>query len=70
VSSAAIVVGALATLALSWDVVINNSNAARALRTWPVWIPGAIRMGPQVLDVNAVVVSVNVLAASSIASTA
>jgi len=54
----AIVAGALLAFALSFDEVIVTTFTAGAQNTLPLWIFGAIRLGQQLPEVNAVVVSV------------
>jgi putative spermidine/putrescine transport system permease protein len=59
--STAIVAGALLAFALSFDEVIVTTFTAGAQNTLPLWIFGAIRLGQQLPEVNAVVVGVLVL---------
>lgn len=54
----AIVAGALLAFALSFDEVIVTTFTAGAQNTLPLWIFGAIRLGQNLPEVNAVVVSV------------
>ena len=54
----AIVAGGLLAFALSFDEVIVTTFTAGAQNTLPLWIFGAIRLGQQLPEVNAVVVSV------------
>ncbi len=56
--STAIVAGALLAFALSFDEVIVTTFTAGAQNTLPLWIFGAIRLGQQLPEVNAVVVFV------------
>ena len=56
--STAIVAGALLAYALSFDEVIVTTFTAGAQNTLPLWIFGAIRLGQQLPEVNAVVVGV------------
>jgi putative spermidine/putrescine transport system permease protein len=56
--STAIVAGALLAFALSFDEVIVTTFTAGAQNTLPLWIFGAIRLGQQLPEVNAVVVGV------------
>jgi putative spermidine/putrescine transport system permease protein len=53
--STAIVSGALLAFALSFDEVIVTTFTAGAQNTLPLWIFGAIRLGQQLPEVNAVV---------------
>jgi putative spermidine/putrescine transport system permease protein len=48
--------GALLAFALSFDEVIVTTFTAGAQNTLPLWIFGAIRLGQQLPEVNAVVV--------------
>ncbi len=57
----ALVAGALLAFALSFDEVIVTTFTAGAQNTLPLWIFGAIRLGQQLPEVNAVVVGVIVL---------
>jgi putative spermidine/putrescine transport system permease protein len=57
----AIIAGGLLALALSFDEVIVTTFTAGAQNTLPLWIFGAIRLGQQLPEVNAVVVGVMVL---------
>ncbi len=59
--STAIVAGALLAFALSFDEVIVTTFTAGAQNTLPLWIFGAIRLGQQLPEVNAVVVFVLLL---------
>jgi putative spermidine/putrescine transport system permease protein len=59
--STAIIAGALLAFALSFDEVIVTTFTAGAQNTLPLWIFGAIRLGQQLPEVNAVVVFVLVL---------
>jgi putative spermidine/putrescine transport system permease protein len=59
--STAIVAGALLAFALSFDEVIVTTFTAGAQNTLPLWIFGAIRLGQQLPEVNAVVVGVILL---------
>jgi putative spermidine/putrescine transport system permease protein len=54
-SATAIVSGALLAFALSFDEVIVTVFTAGAQNTLPLWIFGAIRLGQQLPEVNAVV---------------
>ena len=56
--STAIIAGALLAFALSFDEVIVTTFTAGAQNTLPLWIFGAIRVGHQLPEVNAVVVFV------------
>jgi putative spermidine/putrescine transport system permease protein len=56
--STAIVAGAMLAFALSFDEVIVTTFTAGAQNTLPLWIFGAIRLGQQLPEVNAVVVFV------------
>src|SRR5215467_9118234 len=56
--STAIIAGALLAFALSFDEVIVTTFTAGAENTLPLWILGAIRIGHQLPEVNAVVVFV------------
>ena len=51
----ALVSGALLAFALSFDEVIVTVFTAGAQNTLPLWIFGAIRLGQQLPEVNAVV---------------
>jgi len=53
--STALVAGALLAFALSFDEVIVTLFTAGAQNTLPLWILGAIRLGQQLPEVNAVV---------------
>ena len=57
----AIVAGGLLAFALSFDEVIVTTFTAGAQNTLPLWIFGAIRLGQQLPEVNAVVVIVVLL---------
>jgi putative spermidine/putrescine transport system permease protein len=57
----ALVSGALLAFALSFDEVIVTTFTAGAQNTLPLWIFGAIRLGQQLPEVNAVVVGVLLL---------
>jgi putative spermidine/putrescine transport system permease protein len=59
--STALVSGALLAFALSFDEVIVTYFTAGAQNTLPLWIFGAIRLGQQLPEVNAVVAVVLVL---------
>jgi putative spermidine/putrescine transport system permease protein len=59
--STAVVAGALLAFALSFDEVIVTTFTAGAQNTLPLWIFGAIRLGQQLPEVNAVVVGVLLL---------
>lgn len=59
--STALVSGALLAFALSFDEVIVTTFTAGAQNTLPLWIFGAIRLGQQLPEVNAVVLAVLVL---------
>ena len=59
--STAIIAGALLAFALSFDEVIVSTFTAGAQNTLPLWIFGAIRLGQQLPEVNAVVVFVLLL---------
>jgi len=59
--STAIIAGALLAFALSFDEVIVTTFTAGAQNTLPLWIFGAIRLGQQLPEVNAVVVFVLIL---------
>jgi len=61
--SSALIAGALLAFALSFDEVIVTTFTAGAQNTLPLWIFGAIRLGQQLPEVNAVVVGVLVLTA-------
>jgi putative spermidine/putrescine transport system permease protein len=54
----ALISGALLAFALSFDEVIVTTFTAGAQNTLPLWIFGAIRLGQQLPEVNAVVVFV------------
>ena len=56
--STAIIAGALLAFALSFDEVIVTTFTAGAQNTLPLWIFGAIRLGQQLPEINAVVVGV------------
>ena len=56
-----LVSGALLAFALSFDEVIVTTFTAGAQNTLPIWIFGAIRLGQQLPEVNAVVTVVLVL---------
>jgi putative spermidine/putrescine transport system permease protein len=58
VLSTAIIASALLAFALSFDEVIVTTFTAGAQNTLPLWIFGAIRLGQQLPEVNAVVVIV------------
>jgi putative spermidine/putrescine transport system permease protein len=60
-SATAIVSGALLAFALSFDEVIVTVFTAGAQNTLPLWIFGAIRLGQQLPEVNAVVTIVILL---------
>ena len=60
-SATALVSGALLAFALSFDEVIVTVFTAGAQNTLPLWIFGAIRLGQQLPEVNAVVSVVIVL---------
>ena len=57
----ALVSGALLAFALSFDEVIVTTFTAGAQNTLPIWIFGAIRLGQQLPEVNAVVTIVLLL---------
>jgi putative spermidine/putrescine transport system permease protein len=57
----ALLAGGLLAFALSFDEVIVTTFTAGAQNTLPLWIFGAIRLGQQLPEVNAVVVGVMVL---------
>ncbi|HEV2427112.1 MAG TPA: ABC transporter permease [Acidimicrobiales bacterium] len=57
----ALIAGALLAFALSFDEVIVTTFTAGAQNTLPLWIFGAIRLGQQLPEVNAVVTFVLVL---------
>jgi putative spermidine/putrescine transport system permease protein len=59
--STAIIAGALLAFALSFDEVVVTTFTAGAQNTLPLWIFGAIRLGQQLPEVNAVVVFVLLL---------
>jgi putative spermidine/putrescine transport system permease protein len=65
--STAIIAGVLLAFALSFDEVIVTTFTAGAQNTLPLWIFGAIRLGQQLPEVNAVVVGVLVLTVVPIA---
>ena len=65
--STALIAGALLAFALSFDEVIVTTFTAGAQNTLPLWIFGAIRLGQQLPEVNAVVVGVLVLTLAPIA---
>jgi putative spermidine/putrescine transport system permease protein len=54
-ASTALISGALLAFALSFDEVIVTVFTAGAQNTLPLWIFGAIRLGQQLPEVNAVV---------------
>jgi putative spermidine/putrescine transport system permease protein len=60
-AATAIISGALLAFALSFDEVIVTVFTAGAENTLPLWIFGAIRLGQQLPEVNAVVSAVIVL---------
>ena len=60
-SATALVSGALLAFALSFDEVIVTIFTAGAQNTLPLWIFGAIRLGQQLPEVNAVVTIVILL---------
>ena len=60
-SATALVSGALLAFALSFDEVIVTIFTAGAQNTLPLWIFGAIRLGQQLPEVNAVVTMVILL---------
>jgi putative spermidine/putrescine transport system permease protein len=60
-AATAIISGALLAFALSFDEVIVTVFTAGAQNTLPLWIFGAIRLGQQLPEVNAVVSAVIVL---------
>jgi len=60
-SATALVSGALLAFALSFDEVIVTIFTAGAQNTLPLWIFGAIRLGQQLPEVNAVVTVVILL---------
>jgi putative spermidine/putrescine transport system permease protein len=60
-SATALVSGALLAFALSFDEVIVTVFTAGAQNTLPLWIFGAIRLGQQLPEVNAVVTVVILL---------
>jgi putative spermidine/putrescine transport system permease protein len=60
-SATALVSGALLAFALSFDEVIVTVFTAGAQNTLPLWIFGAIRLGQQLPEVNAVVTIVILL---------
>jgi len=62
-SATALVSGALLAFGLSFDEVIVTVFTAGAQNTLPLWIFGAIRLGQQLPEVNAVVTIVIVLLA-------
>ena len=53
--STALISGGLLAFALSFDEVIVTTFTAGAQNTLPIWIFGAIRLGPQLPEVNVVV---------------
>jgi putative spermidine/putrescine transport system permease protein len=57
----ALLAGGLLAFALSFDEVIVTTFTAGAQNTLPLWIFGAIRLGQQLPEVNAVVVGVLLL---------
>ena len=57
----ALVSGGLLAFALSFDEVIVTTFTAGAQNTLPIWIFGAIRLGQQLPEVNAVVTAVVVI---------
>jgi putative spermidine/putrescine transport system permease protein len=57
----ALVSGALLAFALSFDEIIVTTFTAGAQNTLPLWIFGAIRLGQQLPEVNAVVLVVLVV---------
>ena len=59
--STALIAGGLLAFALSFDEVIVTTFTAGAQNTLPLWIFGAIRLGQQLPEVNAVVTGVLVL---------
>jgi len=59
--STAVIAGGLLAFALSFDEVIVTTFTAGAQNTLPLWIFGAIRLGQQLPEVNAVVVGVVLL---------
>jgi len=59
--STAIIAGAFLVVALSFNNVIVTTFTAGAQSTLPLWIFGAIRLGQQLPEVNAVVIGVLVL---------
>ena len=59
--------GALLAFALSFDEVIVTTFTAGAQNTLPLWIFGAIRLGQQLPEVNAVVTGVLILTLAPIA---
>jgi len=61
--STALISGALLAFALSFDEVIVTTFTAGAQNTLPLWIFGAIRLGQQLPEVNAVVVGVLLITA-------
>jgi putative spermidine/putrescine transport system permease protein len=63
----ALIAGALLAFALSFDEVIVTTFTAGAQSTLPVWIFGAIRLGQQLPEVNAVVTGVLILTLAPIA---
>ena len=65
--STAVIAGGLLAFALSFDEVIVTTFTAGAQNTLPLWIFGAIRLGQQLPEVNAVVVGVLVLTLAPIA---
>lgn len=63
----ALLAGGLLAFALSFDEVIVTTFTAGAQNTLPLWIFGAIRLGQQLPEVNAVVVGVLVLTLAPLA---
>ena len=59
--STALIAGGLLAFALSFDEVIVTTFTAGAQNTLPLWIFGAIRLGQQLPEVNAVVTGVLIL---------
>ena len=57
----ALVSGALLAFALSFDEVIVTTFTAGAQNTLPIWIFGAVRLGQQLPEVNAVVAFVLII---------
>jgi putative spermidine/putrescine transport system permease protein len=62
-----LIAGALLAFALSFDEVIVTTFTAGAQNTLPLWVFGAIRLGQQLPEVNAVVTGVLVLTLAPIA---